>query len=52
MAGAAGRAVSSGRSRGLITVDRAIALVDLATDGPLFEPGNVWRLTRPFGDQR
>jgi D-alanyl-D-alanine carboxypeptidase (penicillin-binding protein 5/6) len=26
--------------------------VDLATDGPLFEPGNVWRLTRPFGDQR
>jgi D-alanyl-D-alanine carboxypeptidase (penicillin-binding protein 5/6) len=26
--------------------------VPLATDGPLFEPGNVWRLTRPFGDQR
>jgi D-alanyl-D-alanine carboxypeptidase (penicillin-binding protein 5/6) len=26
--------------------------VPLATDGPLFEPGNVWRLTRPFGDSR
>src|SRR5262249_32966513 len=35
VAGAAGRAVSSGRSRGLITVDRAIALVERATDGEL-----------------
>ena len=26
--------------------------VPLATDGPLFEPGNMWRLTRPFGDSR
>ena len=26
--------------------------VALATDGPLYEPGNVWRLTRPFGDSR
>jgi D-alanyl-D-alanine carboxypeptidase (penicillin-binding protein 5/6) len=26
--------------------------VPLATDGPLFEPGNVWRLTRPFSDSR
>jgi serine-type D-Ala-D-Ala carboxypeptidase (penicillin-binding protein 5/6) len=26
--------------------------VPLATDGPLFEPGNVWRLTRPIGDSR
>jgi serine-type D-Ala-D-Ala carboxypeptidase (penicillin-binding protein 5/6) len=26
--------------------------VPLATDGPLFEPGNVWRLTRPLGDTR
>jgi D-alanyl-D-alanine carboxypeptidase (penicillin-binding protein 5/6) len=26
--------------------------VPLATDGPLFEPGNLWRLTRPFGDSR
>jgi serine-type D-Ala-D-Ala carboxypeptidase (penicillin-binding protein 5/6) len=26
--------------------------VPLATDGPLFEPGNFWRLTRPFGDSR
>jgi serine-type D-Ala-D-Ala carboxypeptidase (penicillin-binding protein 5/6) len=26
--------------------------VSLATDGPLFEPGNLWRLTRPFGNSR
>jgi serine-type D-Ala-D-Ala carboxypeptidase (penicillin-binding protein 5/6) len=26
--------------------------VPLTTDGPLFEPGNAWRLTRPFGDSR
>ena len=26
--------------------------VPLATDGPLFEPGGLWRLTRPFGDYR
>jgi serine-type D-Ala-D-Ala carboxypeptidase (penicillin-binding protein 5/6) len=26
--------------------------VPLATDGPLYEPGNLWRLTRPFGDSR
>jgi serine-type D-Ala-D-Ala carboxypeptidase (penicillin-binding protein 5/6) len=25
--------------------------VPLATDGPLYEPGNLWRLTRPFGDR-
>ena len=26
--------------------------VFLATDGPLFEPGNFWRLTRPLGDSQ
>jgi D-alanyl-D-alanine carboxypeptidase (penicillin-binding protein 5/6) len=26
--------------------------VPLATDGPLYEPGNFWRLTRPFSDSR
>jgi D-alanyl-D-alanine carboxypeptidase (penicillin-binding protein 5/6) len=26
--------------------------VPLVTDGPLYEPGNWWRLTRPFGDSR
>ena len=26
--------------------------VALATDGPLFEPGGFWRLTRPFTDYR
>jgi D-alanyl-D-alanine carboxypeptidase (penicillin-binding protein 5/6) len=26
--------------------------VALATDGPLFEPGNFWRLTRPLSDAR
>jgi serine-type D-Ala-D-Ala carboxypeptidase (penicillin-binding protein 5/6) len=26
--------------------------VALATDGPLYEPGNFWRLTRPLSDSR
>jgi serine-type D-Ala-D-Ala carboxypeptidase (penicillin-binding protein 5/6) len=26
--------------------------VPLATDGPLYEPGGFWRLTRPFSDYR
>ena len=26
--------------------------VPLLTDGPLFSPGNFWRLTRPFSDSR
>ena len=30
----------------------AAVSVPLATDGPLYEPGGFWRLTRPFSDYR